>query len=193
MFSLYPMLRFILSCACLSWVVVLHAADAVDEYTTVEIDYKSAVYDFSGEQKKVVLEGPITIRTNTLLVTCDHAVILSSRKQSSSTSVENSNLGSIDFIHAKGNVVIEQAGSKALAGLAKIYPSERKLILEDNPRIIDQYGTVSGHRIVFLQGERKIKIESGEEQKRSRIQLNNVAEVGFLMGDEAPPPEESGE
>ena len=166
-----------------SW-LSLQAAEESPRKSTVEIEYSSAVYDFSAEQKKVILQGPITIRTSTLLVTCDTAEVLSSRKENGDTSGTDSSIGSIDYILAKGNVEITQAGSKALAGRAEIFPSEHKLILEENPRIVDQYGTVSGYRIVFLQGERRIKIESGEEQQRSHISLNNVEEIGFLMGEE---------
>ena len=166
-----------------AWVHV-HAADNSVKKTAVEIDYKRAVYDFAAEQKKVILEGPITIKTDTLLVTCDDAEILSSRKEGETDFGTSSSIGSIDYILAKGNVEITQAGSKALAGKAEIFPAERRLVLEDNPRIVDQYGIVSGYRIVFLQGERRIKIESGEEQQRSHIKLTDVEDIGFLMGEE---------
>jgi lipopolysaccharide export system protein LptA len=151
--------------------------------TTVEIQYATAVYDFSSEQKKVTLEGPITIATDTLLVNCDHAEVLSSRKEDAAS---QSNVGSIDYILATGNVVIEQLGTKALAGKAEIFPAERRLVLEEDPRIVDEYGTVSGYRIIFLQGKRNIKIESGPENQRSRIQLNDVEDIDFLMGEDSP-------
>jgi lipopolysaccharide export system protein LptA len=148
--------------------------------TTVEITYATAVYDFSGEQKKVTLEGPITISTESLKVTCNHAEVISSRKQDATS---QSNVGAIDYILATGDVIIEQLGTRALAGKAEIFPAERKLVLEDEPKIVDEYGIVSGYRITFLQGKRNIKIESGPEQERSRIQLNDVEDIDFLMGE----------
>lgn len=180
-FPIKPMLSALL--LALTW-HPLQATESGERKSTVDIDSTGAVYDFSSEQKKLILQGPITIRTDTLLVTCDTAEVISSRQGSDDTLESNSSIGAIDYILAKGNVEITQAGSKALAGKAEIFPAEHKLILEDNPRIVDQYGTVSGYRIVFLQGERRIKIESGEEQERSHISLNNVEEIGFLMGEE---------
>jgi len=164
--------------------------------TSVTIEYTKLVYDFSGEQKRVILEGSVKITTNTMTITCDRADLLSSRSQEktspenpsaqSSAIPQDTTLGTIDYILATGNVDIQQMGTQALAGKAEIFPQERKLILEDNPRIIDQNGVVSGYRIVFLQDERQIRIEPGDSDQRNRIQLNDISEIDFLMGEKPP-------
>jgi len=161
--------------------------------TSVVIDYSRAVYDFSSDQKKVILEGPITITTQTTTIHCDRAEVLSSRKKDDEglNNASNTSLGTIDYILAIGNVDIRQMGTQALAGKAEIFPQERKLVLEEDPKIIDKNGIVSGHRITFLQGERQIRIEPGESGTRNRIQLNDISEIDFLMGEKAPESEPS--
>jgi lipopolysaccharide export system protein LptA len=155
------------------------------ERASVIVEYTQAVYDFGGPTKKVMLEGPITITSDTLEIRCDRAEVHSSRESSAAPSADPSpNLGTIDYILAVGNVDIRQMGTQALAGRAEIFPLERKLVLEDNPRIVDANGTVSGHRITFLQGERQIRIEAGESGERNRIELNDIRKIEFLMGEE---------
>lgn len=156
------------------------------ERSSVVVEYSKAVYDFGGEQKKVFLEGPITLTTETMVIQCDHAEVHSSRDAGEGDATPASSLGTIDYILAVGNVDIRQMGTQALAGRAEIFPLERKLVLEDNPRIIDANGVVSGFRIIFLQGDRQIKIESGDSGQRNRIELNDISKIEFLMGEPAP-------
>lgn len=182
-----------LSCGWLGHAMIAAQTPAAEsDKTSVLIEYSQATYDFSGEQKQVILEGPITISTKTMTILCDHAEILSSRPSDPSTPDKESatNMGTIDYILAVGNVDIQQMGTRALAGKAEIFPKERRLVLEDDPRIIDNNGTVSGHRITFLQGERQIKIDPGDSGKRNKIQLNDISEIEFLMGD--PPVQQPG-
>lgn len=162
------------------------------ERSSVIVEYTQAVYEFGGPTKKVILEGPITLTSDTMTIQCDRAEVHSSRESDENASANPSpNLGTIDYILAVGNVDIRQMGTQALAGRAEIFPLERKLVLEDNPRIIDANGTVSGHRITFLQGERQIRIDPGESGERNRIELNDIRKIEFLMGEEpdgaAPP------
>jgi len=180
---------FSLCCTCAMSNASRAAEPSEEEKTSVIIEYSQAVYDFSGDQKKVILEGPITISTQTMKITCDHAEVLSSRNATTTSPTDtstNPTLGTIDYILALGNVDIEQMGTRALAGKAEIFPLERRLVLEDNPRIIDKNGIVSGFRITFLQGDRQIKIEPGDSNVRNRIQLNDISEFEFLMGEKPP-------
>ncbi len=166
----------------------LFSTEKESTQSSIIIDYSQAVYDFSGEQTKLILEGPITISDSTMTIQCDHAEVLSSRKNQKDpgSEVSSTNPGTIDYILALGNVDIQQMGTQALAGKAEIFPEQRKLVLEDNPRIVDANGTVSGHRITFLQGDRQIKIDPSKTGERNRIQLNDISEIGFLMGEEPP-------
>ncbi len=179
------MIRFFTSLLITSLLTgsLIAQSDPASQTTTLEIEFATADYDFSQAQKKVYLSGPIIITTDTLQVTCDKAEVLTSRQGSETTSTQT-NIGAIDYILATGNVILKQGNSEAHAGRMEIFPTERKLVLEENPKMIDPYGSVSGHRIIFLEGERRIKIESGGEQPRSTIQINEVEEVGFLMGEE---------
>ena len=183
-----PAVFYILVTGFLIVTPALLAQEANQRKSTVDIEYTTASYEFGGDQNRLILQGPIKIQTDTLLVICDKAEILSSRqsKNTSSDPTQNTQLGTIDYILATGNVDIQQMGTQALAGKAEIFPTERKLVLEDNPRIIDEYGTVSGFRIVFLQGEREIKIEPDPAGSVNRIQLNDINEIDFLMGNEKP-------
>jgi lipopolysaccharide export system protein LptA len=158
--------------------------------TSVVVEYSRATYDFGADQRRVTLDGPVTITTQTLLITCDRAEILSSRKQPTASptgsSLSDASLGTIDYILATGNVDIRQMGTRATAGKAEIFPHEQRLVLEDNPRIMDAHGTVSGYRITFFQGKRQIRIDPGEGGQRNRIELNNVRDIDFLMGENPP-------
>lgn len=169
--------------------IALHAEEPDAERSSVVVEYSRAVYDFSGDTKKVTLEGPITITSDSMTIQCDRAEVHSSRESgTATTSTHTPNMGTIDYILAVGNVDIRQMGTQALAGRAEIFPLERKLVLEDHPRIIDANGTVSGHRITFLQGERQIRIDPAESGERNRIELNDIRQIEFLMGEQEPEP-----
>ncbi len=140
-------------------------------------------------QRTFMLIGNVVVTDRDLEVSCDEAEVIIERPddaddpQSPDSGDERKNPGQISHITAKGNVVIRQRGTRAFAGRAEIFPKERKLVLEDQPRIEDERGTVTGFRIVFLQGERRIRIESEPDGKRSRVTLKDIAQVGALFGE----------
>jgi lipopolysaccharide export system protein LptA len=149
--------------------------------SSLRIDYQEAVYDFGGPLRKIFLKGPVVIESASLRMTCDEAEVHSRRVDAGDGSASVASLGVIDYILATGQVVIRQGASTAHAGRAEVFPAERRLVLEDHPRIEDPNGVVEGFRIIYLQGERKIKVESDPDAGPSRIRLNQVSEVGNLM------------
>ncbi len=169
---------------------VISQEDAEAESTGPDIVSDRLEFEYEGDVRRLRFIGNVIMTEQTMVVKCDRADILINRQPEGEDSDDTNNeavvdgLGQIEFILATGNVEIEQMGTRALAGKAEIYPLERRLVLEESPRIIDERGTVSGHRIVFLQGERKIRIESGEDQPRSRISLKDIAAIGNLLGEE---------
>lgn len=139
-------------------------------------------------QRRFMLIGNVVVTDRDLEVSCDEAEVIIDRptvsdEEPSEPEDARDNPGRISHITAKGNVVIRQKGTRAFAGRAEIFPKEKKLVLEDHPRIEDEKGTVTGFRIVFLQGERRIRIESDPAGKRSRVTLKDIAQVGALFGD----------
>jgi len=85
--------------------------------------------------------------------------------------------GAISVILASGNVVIEQGERIATAGRAAIYPQEDKVVLEDNPRVEDSRGSVSGYRMILQGEDRKITVESGPEGQRPTVELPSLESI----------------
>ena len=87
-------------------------------------------------------------------------------------------LGAIDRIVALGNVTIKQAGRTATAGKGEIFPIEGKIILTENPVVIDEDGEIKGDKMTLLKGKRQAIIE-GKPNQPVRIKLPTIKDLGF--------------
>lgn len=147
--------------------------------------------------KNVVVNG------SNLRMKADQMVVTSKRQPDTSGSLANApsqNLnnpdGSIDKIVAVGNVHIYQSGRESVSGRAEFYPKDGRVILTDNPRVIDSKAIVSGWRITLFQGERKVMVEqdpNGAPGSRPSVNLSSLPNLGFDPRTEppaqpAPPP-----
>lgn len=85
----------------------------------------------------------------------------------------------IETIVAEGNVVIHLAPDDRWveAGVATLFPGERKVVLKGSPVVRDARGEVSGHRITLFEGERQALVEGGEDGP-SRVVLPGVRTMG---------------
>lgn len=78
----------------------------------------------------------------------------------------------LQSIEAHDNVAIKQTGRTATSNKAFILPKEGKVVLEGKAIVHDERGTVSGHRMTLLQGQRRAIVEGGgPEGERARITL----------------------
>jgi len=128
-------------------------------------------------------KGDGSVTGTNLRATCDEMEVVADRHSSDEEKTVGK-VGTIQSIVMTGKVRIEQSGRKAEAGRADILPREDKVILSENPRVIDSEGTVSGWRITLFKGERKALVEgnpdkSAGEGSRPRIQLPGFQDLGF--------------
>ena len=129
-----------------------------------------------GEKAFFLFSDNVKLTGNNLIVTCDRLEVHSDR--TGDLDANFGKLGSIKQIVAVGNVSISQEGRTARAGRAEVIPAEDKIVLTENPIVIDAQGTVSGERMLFYRGERRAVVESGPSGP-ARVVLPAIPDLGF--------------
>lgn len=164
--------------------------DAPAPRTVIESDHLELVT--GSDENRFLFEGNVRIGGTNLTASCDRMEVLADRSPGSDPDATFGEIGAIQTIIAIGNVVIEQAGRKAEAGRAEIFPREGKVILTENPKVTDEKGMVAtGPRMLLFQGERRVVIEGTESstaEERPTVTLPSLPDLGF---DEDQPEEES--
>lgn len=98
----------------------------------------------------------VTVRGTNLETTCSMLEVISRPDTAGADGV-----GRIALIVATGDVVIQQTERTATAGRADIEPGADRLVLSENPRVVDkESGAVAtGHRLILNRGSRRATIE----------------------------------
>ncbi len=127
-------------------------------------------------------QGKVRVESTSLTLESEQLEIVSLREENSDqTDVTISEFGGIQRIVAKGHVIILQAGRRAEAGIAEIFPIEGKLILKDSPRVFDGQGEVRGWRITLLKDEKQalVEIDPNNHENRPTLRLSKLPDLGF--------------
>ena len=77
---------------------------------------------------------------------------------------KSATLGKLDKFRsmlATGNVRMVQGDREAACGRAEVLPEEEKVVLSDNPVVVDhdQKTRIAGEKITMLRGPRKVEVE----------------------------------
>jgi len=90
-------------------------------------------------------------------------------------------MGTIHKIIAIGNVHILQEGRESVSNRADFFPKENKVVLTENPRVIDSQAIVSGWRITLYQGERRVMVEQDPNAPavKPTVDLEALPDMGF--------------
>ena len=126
--------------------------------TVIESDQLTVLS--STERNIFYFHSNVRVQDPGLVVTSDDLEIEALRGTSSDVADTLGEFGAIQRIVATGNVVIEQAGRRAVAGRAEVRPSAGIVILTESPRVYDKYGEVSGWRITLEKSTRRAVVES---------------------------------
>lgn len=149
----------------LSWVSTSHAAGAEESRETVITSQRLELHSGT-DTHRFVFSGDVLVEAENLRIECLRLTVLT--RGSEDTTGLAADPGQIERIIAEGEVVIHMDNRRAEAGQATFFPDERRVVLEDNPRLIDPQGTVTGHRVTLLEGERQVIVE-GREGEPSRV------------------------
>jgi lipopolysaccharide export system protein LptA len=125
---------------------------------------------------KFTFTGHVEVHATNLFASCEKMLVVSRRSGDADATVGQ--MGKIEKIIAIGKVRIEQGDRVALAGKAEILPNENKVVLEDNPTVIDGGSTVRGYRMILLKGQRKAIVE-GADGSRPTVTLPMINDLGF--------------
>ncbi len=103
-----------------------------------------------------VFDGTVKLVGNDITVTCDHLVVVSTSL--GDKSVVLAPIDRFKSLVATGHVHIVQGVREATCGRAEIFPRDNKLVLTENPIVVDSSCpyVVTGDRLNLLRGERRI-------------------------------------
>lgn len=145
-----------------------------------------------GDKSFFLFSDNVKLTGNNLIVTCDRLEVHADRTGDLDDNIGQ--LGGIQQILAIGNVSISQEGRVARAGRAEVLPAEDKIVLTENPIVMDEQGSVSGESMTFYRGERRAVVASGTSGP-ARVVLPAIPDLGFLdeENEEADPETASNE
>lgn len=169
-------IRRLLALAAFTGAAVLAAAPEPPP-TTIRADR----FEMAGEAAltRSVFQGNVVAEGNNIRITCQRLEILSTR-----LGEKDATIGKLDrfkSLVASGAVHIVQGDREVRCGRAEIFPGEDKLVLTENPIVLDKAsGTMAtGEPIVLFRGERKV---TGQNVQ---ISFPPIKDLGF---DKAPAP-----
>ena len=153
--------------------------------TVIESDHLTV--RSSAERNFFYFRSNVRVQDPGLVVTSDYLEIEALRGTSSDAADTLGEFGAIQRIVATGNVVIEQAGRRAVAGRAELRMADGVVILTGSPRVYDQFGEVSGWRITLDKGSRRAVVESappgqegeGLDRERPTVKFDALPDLGF--------------
>ncbi|MBC2600841.1 LptA/OstA family protein [Puniceicoccus vermicola] len=148
---------------------------AAAQKTVITSDRLDVINTEKGNQ--FIFSGSVVIHGEDFIAECD-------RMEVRTDSSGKNDFGAISVIEATGNVVIQQGDRIASAGRALIHPTSDEVILEDNPKVKDGRGAVSGYRMILHGADRKISVEPGPDGEQPRVELPSLESIRDISNDE---------
>ena len=165
--NLRPLLCGSLLAACVS---ALGAAPAPQKTT---LDCEHAEMWSTGNVTRGVCTGSVTLVGTNLRIVCDRLEFTALGIGDKASTLPT--LDKFQYLLATGHVVILQADREATCGRAEVLPHEDKVVLTENPVLID-HGTdwtSAGEKITLLRGERRVSVD------KSRVTGPAIQNLGY--------------
>jgi hypothetical protein len=145
-------------CGCvLGFCAAVRAAEPAAQKTTLDCDY--AEMWSVGNETHGVCTGSVTLVGTDLKIVCDRLEFTALGIGDKTATLPT--LDKFKYMLATGHVVILQADREATCGRAEVLPREDKVVLTENPVLID-HGTdwtTKGEKMTMLRGERRVIVE----------------------------------
>ena len=171
---------FTLSCCVLGFGVAARAAEAPPQKTTLDCEH--AEMWSVGNETRGVCTGSVTLVGTDIRILCDKLEFTAVGVGDKTATLPT--LDKFKYMLATGHVVIVQADREATCGRAEVLPREDKVVLTENPVLID-HGTdwtTTGDKMTMLRGERRVIVE------KSRVTGPALKDLGYEKDKPVTPP-----
>ena len=166
-------------CCFLGLLASAAAAAPAGQKTTLDCDH--AEMWSTGNETRGICTGNVTLIGTDLKILCDRLEFTALNVGDKTATLPT--LDKFKYMLATGHVVITQADREATCGRAEVLPHEDKVILTENPVLID-HGTdwtSAGEKITLLRGERRVIVD------KSRVTGPALKDLGYEKDKAAPP------
>ena len=165
------MKKLLLLCGCALGLAVSARAEAPAQKTTLDCDH--AEMWSIGNETRGVCTGSVTLVGTDLKIICDRLEFVALGIGDKSATLPT--LDKFKYMLATGHVVITQADREATCGRAGVLPHEDKVVLTENPVLIDRATdwTSAGEKITLLRGERRVIVD------KSRVTGPAIRDLGY--------------
>jgi len=170
---------FLVCCALACFPASIRAAEPAAQKTTLDCEH--AEMWSVGDETRGVCTGAVTLIGTDLKIVCDRLEFTALGVGDKSATLPA--LDKFKYMLATGHVVILQGEREATCGRAEVLPHEDKVVLTENPVLID-HGTdwtSAGEKITLLRGERRVIVD------KSRVTGPSIRDLGYDKSP-APPP-----
>ncbi|MBP8256825.1 MAG: hypothetical protein KAX37_05830 [Opitutaceae bacterium] len=132
------------------------AMKGADDVPPTVIESTSLEMRSTDAEITAVFDQNVVVTGNNLRISCDHLEVIATRIGDATETVGKPD--KFKSLVAVGRVHIIQGDREVTCGRAEVFPGEEKIILTENPVVIDKSGpyVASGTRIVLLRGERRL-------------------------------------
>lgn len=156
---------------------VLRAADP--EATTLTCEHMDMWSE--GDETKAICVGKVTLTGTNMRITCDRLELTATRIGEKTGSVPT--LDKFRYLLATGHVSITQGTRTATCGKAEVLPREEKVVLTEDPVVIDHATDFvsAGERITMLRGKERVEVE------KPRLTGPPIKDLGFDKNKPATP------
>jgi len=161
--------------------VATRAAEPAPTKTTLDCEH--AEMWSVGDETRGVCTGAVTLVGTDLKIVCDRLEFTALGVGDKSATLPT--LDKFKYMLATGHVVILQGEREATCGRAEVLPHEDKVVLTENPILID-HGTdwtSAGEKITLLRGERRVIVD------KSRVTGPSLRDLGYDKSPATPPPD----
>jgi lipopolysaccharide export system protein LptA len=135
------------------------------------------------DETRAIFNGDVVVVGTNLRITCDRLEITATRIGDVTATVGK--LDKFKHLLASGKVRIIQGEREASCGRAEVFPREEKIVLTEDPVVIDRGAEVivTGEPLELLRGERRVR------GKNPKFTFGPLKDLGFDKNTPAPKPD----
>ncbi|MCF3648353.1 LptA/OstA family protein [Synoicihabitans lomoniglobus] len=164
--------------------LAISAQETVQE-TVLEAD--DLVMTSTATETRALCVGNVKLTGTNMSISCDRLEIVAARTGDTDATIGE--LNGFKFLLATGHVRLVQGDREATCGRAEVLPAEQKVVLYEDPMVIDHSSDfiAAGSQITLYRGQRKLEVK---HPKLTGPPIQDLGpEAQKALGETAPDPQ----